>query len=360
MRMKNYAALLGLLMLSTAPRAEEVNLYNWYDYLPPEAITEFEQRHGIKVNYDVFDSNEILEAKLVTGNSGYDVVVPSGSFLERQSGSGLYQKIDKSRLPNYANLDHELLAKVAEFDPDNAYGVPYAWGTVGIGYNAKMLKERLGEGPYDSLKLLFDPEYTAKLQDCGIALIDSPSEVMSVALNYVGLDPNSERREDLKAASKLLKAVRKDYKYFHSANYIPDLASGEICVALGYSGGVIQSQAKASGAAGDIEVGYSIPNEGTLIWFDMMAIPADSPNPSNAHTFINYILEPEVGASISNLVYYAVPNVPAGQFIDKGVFENRAIYPDADVKSRLFVLKAHSKKYDRSLNREWSNIKAQR
>ncbi len=360
-RVKNgLAALIGLILLPQTALAGEVNIYNWYDYFPQEAIDAFAQKTRLDVNYDIYDSNEVLEAKLVSGKSGYDVVVPSASFLERQMKNGVYQPIDKSKLKNYSNLDTQLLAKVAEYDPGNRYSVPYAWGTVGIGYNVDMLEQRLGSLPKNSLDLLFNPEITAKLADCGIAVIDSPAEVTAVALNYLGLDPNSESKQDLKQASQLMRSVRGDYKYFNAGNYISDLASGDICIALGYNGGVMQAQAKAHSVGQGVNISYAIPKEGTAIWFDLMAIPADAPNPEQAHQFIDYVLEPKVGAGISNLVFYAVPNTAAKAHVIPEISGNKNIYPDPELQEKLFVLKAHTAKFDRILNRSWSNLKAKR
>ncbi|MDX2423773.1 MAG: polyamine ABC transporter substrate-binding protein [Amphritea sp.] len=351
-------ATLSLLMSPLLAQAETLNVFNWYDYLPQESITQFQEKYGIDVNYDVYESNEMLEAKLMTGKSGYDVVVPSGSFLERQQASGIYLPIDKSKIENYPNLNTKLLKKVAEYDPGNQYGVPYAWGTIGIGYNVEMLKERLGDMPINSLDLLFNPEYTRKLEDCGIAAIDSPAEVMAILFNYLGLDPNSEKSADLKKAAAAFKQVRGNYKYFNTGNYLSDLASGDICIALGYNGGVLQAKFQAAENGRVIE--YAIPKEGTAIWFDLMAIPADAPNPEAAHKFISHILDPQVGAGISNLVYYAVPNTKAPQFINKEIIENPSIYPSEEVIDTLFIQRMHTAKFDRILNRAWTNIKAER
>jgi putrescine transport system substrate-binding protein len=337
-----------------------LNIYNWSDYIYPGAVAEFEEKTGIKVNYNVYDSNEVLEAKLMAGSSGYDLVVPTGSFLERQVKAGIYAPIDSSKLSNYGNLDKALLEKVARHDAGNAHSVPWAWGTIGLGYNVKMIRERLGDMPVNTLDLVFNPEISAKLKDCGIGLLDSPAEVMSIALNYAGLDPNSEQKADLAKAEALMKANRGNYRYFHSSQYISDLANGEICVALGYNGDILQSQSRAEEAAQGVEVAYAIPKEGTMVWFDLMAIPADAPNKDAAYQFINFVLEPKTAAGISNYVYYAVPNTAAEPFLDKDVISNPGIYPDAAVKARLFTQQAHSAKFDRVLNRAWSNVKTDR
>ncbi|WP_370278572.1 polyamine ABC transporter substrate-binding protein, partial [Pontibacterium sp.] len=303
------AALAAALSTSAVAEDKVLNVYNWSDYVDPAIITAFEEETGIKVNYDVYDSNEVLEAKLMSGGSGYDIVVPTGAFLERQVKAGIYAEIDRSKLTNYDNLDTVLTEKIARHDPDNKHNVPWAWGTIGLGYNEAMVKERLGDSvALDSLDLIFNPEVSAKLADCGIGILDSPAEVVSVALNYLGLDPNSEKKSDLKKAQKLLSSVRGNYKYFHSSKYISDLASGEICVALGYNGDVLQSQSRAEEAGLGQKIEYRVPKEGTLVWFDLMAIPSDAPHPEAAHKFIDHMLKAESGAGVANYVYYAVAN----------------------------------------------------
>jgi len=349
--------------VSHSALAEEsvLNMYNWSDYLDPADIKRFENETGIKVNYDVYDSNEMLEAKLMAGNSGYDIVVPSSAFLERQLQADIYAVIDKTKLSNYKNVDTELAQKISLSDKDNLHNVPYAWGTIGLGYNQKMLEKRLGSASeFNSLDLIFKPELSSQLKDCGIALLDSPADVVSVALNYLGLDPNSERKSDLKKANELLKANRQNYKYFHSSQYIGDLANGDICLALGYNGDILQSQSRAEEAGQGNIIGYSIPKEGTQIWFDLMAIPADAPNKENAYKFIDFILTGKVSAGISNYVYYAVANTAAVPFIEKEVLNNPGIYPTEAVKAKLFPQLAHNVKFDRLLSRTWTSMKTGR
>lgn len=340
--------------------SKQLNIYNWSDYIYPEAVKEFEKETGIKVNYDVYDSNEVLEAKLMTGKTGYDLVMPTGSFLERQVQAGIYTNMDASQIPNYGNLDTTLLEKVAIHDAGNAHSVPYAWGTIGLGYNEDMVKKRLGDQPLNTLDLLFKPEVAEKLSDCGIALLDSPAEIVSIALNYLGLDPNSESKQDLNQAKKLISASREHYRYFDSSKYISDLANGEICVAVGYNGDILQSQSRAEEAGQGVKIQYVIPSEGTLVWFDLMAIPADAPHADAAYKFINFVLKPKTAAGISNFVYYAVPNTAATPYLNKDVASNPGVYPTEDVKQKLFGQKAHTAKFDRILNRAWSNIKTAR
>ncbi|HWA17693.1 MAG TPA: polyamine ABC transporter substrate-binding protein [Devosia sp.] len=350
-------ALAALLLTGSAALAQEekvLNVYNWSDYIADDTIAQFEAKTGIKVNYDVYDSNELVEAKLLAGNSGYDIVVPSANFLERQIAAGIFATLDKSKLPNLANMDPAAMATVAIHDPDNAHSVPYMTFTVGIGYNVAKVKERLGDVPVDSWDIVLKPENAAKLQDCGIAFLDSPSEIMGSVLKYLGLDPNSESEDDLAKATAVMTAIKPYVRYFHSSQYIDDLGNGEICVAVGYSGDVFIA---ADAAADGVEVGYSIPKEGALSSFDLLAIPADAPHPDNAHQFINFLMEPEIIAAVSNYVFYANLNTKATEFVDPEVRDNPGIYPPEETKKNLFALKAHSPQYDRLLTRAWTSIK---
>ncbi|WP_135078469.1 polyamine ABC transporter substrate-binding protein [Terasakiella sp. SH-1] len=357
-------ALTAVLSVGTAfsAVAEEkvLNIYNWSDYFDPAYLKKFEEKTGIKVNYDVYDSNEVLEAKLMAGGSGYDVVVPTGAFLERQIQAGIYSKVDKASLSNYGNLDAGLKKAVEDHDAGNTYGVPYTWGTIGIAYNMDMLAERFGGLPNNSWDLLFKPEMAAKVKDCGIGVLDSPAEMVSIALNYLGLDPNSEKKGDLKKAQELFNATRANIKYFNSSKTISDLANGEICMAIGYNGDMLQAQSRAQEAKNGINVDYVIPSEGSLAWFDLMAIPADAPHKEAAHKFIDFVLEPETGASIANFVFYAVANKAATPHIVDEVKANAGIYPAEKVKAKLFAQKAHTAKFDRLLSRAWTAIKTGR
>lgn len=341
--------------------AEDViNIYNWSDYMAPGALEQFTKETGIKVNYDVYDSNEVLEAKLMAGGSGYDVVMPSNSFFERQVKAGVYQTIDTSKLSNYANLDQTLAKQIEKHDAGNQHNIPYAWGTIGIGYNTKMIEQRLGTADIDSWDVLFDPAVAAKLSDCGIAVLDSPAEIMSVVNNYRGVDPNSEDGAELEASSKLMSVARDNVKYFHSSKYISDLANGDVCVAIGYNGDILQSQSRAEEAGQGVDINFVIPKEGTLVWFDLMAVPADAPHPEAAHKFIDFILKADIAAAISNYVYYAVPNTAAEPLLDEEVANNKGVYPTQAVKEKLYVQVAHSARFDRSLTRAWTNIKTGR
>ena len=357
---KTIMVALGALMLAAPALAQEnvVNVYNWSDYIAEDTIAKFEAETGIKVNYDVFDSNEMVEAKLLAGNSGYDVVVPSGFFLERQVAAGLFQKLDKSKLPNLANMDPAIMAETAAHDPGNEHSVDYMWGTTAIGYNVAKLKERLGDQPVDSWDVIFKPELVSKAADCGVTLLDAPAEVVATALNYLGLDPNSESGEDLQKAKDLLLSIRPYVRYFNSSQYIDDLGNGEVCLSIGYSGDVFIAQAAAEEAGQGVEVSYVIPKEGALKWFDLFAIPADAPHPDNAHKFIDFMLRPDIAAANSNYVFYASGNQAALELIDPEVKEDPAIYPPAEVLAKLFPLKAHSPDYDEVLTETWQAIKS--
>jgi putrescine transport system substrate-binding protein len=360
MRLSPLVAIAALIAAAPALAQEEpvLNVYNWSDYIAEDTIANFEAETGIKVNYDVYDSNEMLEAKLLAGSSGYDIVVPSGSFLERQIKAGLLAPIDKSQLTNYGNLDPTILATAAVHDPDNAHSVPYMSFTVGLGYNVAKVKERLGDAPVDSWALVFDPATAAKVADCGIAMLDSPSEVMASALHYLGIDANSESPEDLAKAEALLMSVRPHIRYFHSSQYIDDLGSGEICVALGYSGDIFIAADAAAQAGAGVEVNYIIPKEGALTAFDLLAVPADAPHPGNALKFIDYVLKPEVTAGITNYVFYASANKAATEFVSDEVKNNPGIYPPPEVVAKAFALKAHTPDFDELLTEAWQRLKA--
>jgi putrescine transport system substrate-binding protein len=358
---KSLALAFGALMVASPALAQEepiLNVYNWSDYIAEDTIANFEAQTGIKVNYDVYDTNEIVDAKLLAGSSGYDIVVPSGNFLERQIQAGLILELDKSKLTNLGNLDPAVMSTAAAQDPDNAHGVPYMINTIGFGYNVAKVTEALGaDAPLDSWDLIFKPEYAEKLASCGISLLDSPSEVVGIALNYLGLDANSESEEDLAKAEELLTSIKPHIRYFNSSQYIDDLGNGEICLALGYSGDIFIAADAASAANAGVEVQYVIPKEGAATLFDFLAIPVDAPHPENAHKFINYILEPQVVAAITNYVFYANPNLPATEFVNEEVKSNPGIYPPAETIANAFVMSAHSPEYEEVLTRTWTRIK---
>src|SRR5581483_9314972 len=274
-----------------------VNVYNWSDYIDPAVLAAFTKETGIKVQYDTFDANETLETKLLAGKSGYDVVVPTGYFLERQIKAGVFQKLDKSKLTNLGNVWPEIAQRLATYDPGNQYAVNYMWGTTGIGYNVKKMHEALGpDGKIDSWDAIFKPELIAKFKDCGIHMLDSADDLIPAALHYLGLDPNTTDPAQLEKAADLLGKIRPNVRKFHSSEYLNALASGEICLVVGWSGDIKQAPKRAVGAKNGVEIGYSIPKEGAQMFFDNLAIPKDARNVEEAHAFINYLLRPDVAA----------------------------------------------------------------
>lgn len=359
--MRKFLIAAALAALASAPALAQdkvVNVYNWSDYIAEDTIAKFEAETGIKVVYDVFDSNETLEAKLVTGNSGYDVVVPTSGHLRRQIEAGLYMPLDKAGLPNLANMDPALMEAAAAYDPGNEHAVIYMWLTTGVGYNAAMVRERLGEdAPTDSWSLIFDPQYASKLADCGISILDSPTDVLPSAMAYLGLDPTSTRPEDLEAAAALLEKVRPYIRYFHSSQYISDLANGAICVALGFSGDIFIAADRAEEAGTGAEIEYFIPKEGAMLSFDMMAIPADAPHPEAALAWINFMMKPEITADITNFVYFANANVPAMAFVNPEIANDPAIFPPEEVKAKLFPSVTYEPRIDRTMTRLWTTLK---
>ena len=353
------AALLG--GVGAAQADGKLNIYNWSDYIAEDTIANFEKETGIQVTYDVYDSNDVLDAKLLTGRSGFDLVVPSNNFLTKQIKAGVYLELDHSKLPNMSNLNPELMKQMESIDPGSKHSIPYLWGTNGIGYNVEKVKAALGEDmPLDSWALIFDPKYTSKLSSCGISMLDSADEMLPNALAYLGLDPNSTSADDLKKAEELLLGVRKDITYFHSSRYISDLANGDICVAAGFSGDIFQAAARAEEAENGIDIKYIIPKEGATLWFDMLAIPKDSSNPENALAFINYVLRPDVIAPITDYVAYANPNKASDELVDPDIRTDPAIYPSDEIMSRLYVNVPRSMAGQRLMTRAWSRIKSGR
>ncbi|KQY26229.1 polyamine ABC transporter substrate-binding protein [Rhizobium sp. Root482] len=333
-----------------------VNVYNWSDYIDASILEDFTKETGIKVVYDVFDSNEILETKLLAGGTGYDVVVPTATFLQRQIAAGVFQKLDKSKLPNITHMWDEITTRVATYDPGNEYAVDYMWGTTGIGYNVEKMKEILGTDEKPTWDVLFNPEVAAKFKDCGIHLLDSPTDVVPSVLAYLGLNPDSHAPEDLAKAEEALMKVRPFIRKFHSSEYINALANGDICLAIGYSGDVFQARDRAAEAKAGVSVDYSIPPTGAQMWFDVMAVPADAPHLEEAHAFINYMMKPEVIAKASDYVFYANGNKASQQFVSKEVMDDTAIYPPAEVMAKLFTVTPFDAKSQRVLTRMWTKV----
>jgi putrescine transport system substrate-binding protein len=341
--------------------ARVVNVYNWSDYIDPKVIEEFTKDTGIKVQYDTFDANETLETKLLAGKSGYDVVVPTGYFLERQIKAGVFQKLDKSKLKNLGNVWPEVAGRLADYDPGNQYAVNYMWGTTGIGFNAKAVRERLGpDGRIDSWDIVFKPDNLAKFRDCGIHMLDSADDIIPAALHFLGLNPGSNDSKDLDRAAELLAKIRPLVRKFHSSEYLNALAGGEICLVVGWSGDIKQAQKRAASAKNGVEVGYSIPKEGAQMFFDNLAIPKDAPHVAEAHAFIDYLLRPEVAALNSNLVAYANGNIASQKFIDRSILDDKSVYPDASTMSHLYTVGARDQKSQRLINRLWTKIKTGR
>jgi putrescine transport system substrate-binding protein len=338
-----------------------VNVYNWSDYIDPKVLEDFTKDTGIKVQYDTFDANETLETKLLAGKSGYDVVVPTAYFLERQIKAGVFQKLDKTKLKNLGNVWPEIAKRLAVYDSGNQYAVNYMWGTTGIGYNVKAMRERLGaDGKIDSWDIVFKPENLARFKDCGIHMLDSADDIMPAALHYLGLNPNSTDSGELEKAAALLTKIRPSVRKFHSSEYLNALAAGEICLVVGWSGDIKQAQRRAVEAKNGIEIGYSIPKEGAQMFFDNLAVPKDAGHVAEALAFIDYLLRPDVAAKNSNLVAYANGNLASQPLIDKAVFDDKSVYPDATTMSRLYTVSARDQKSQRVLNRLWTKVKTGR
>ncbi len=346
-------------LAATAALAEEVHVYNWSDYIDESLLTKFQDETGIKLIYDVFDSNEVLETKMLAGGSGYDVVVPSGTFLQRQIVAGAFQKLDKSKLPNLKNMWDVIQERTDQYDPGNQYAINYMWGTTGIGVNINKVKEVLGEdAPVDSLDLIFNPENMKKLASCGVEFLDAPTEMIPAALQYIGEDPDSHDPDVIAKAGPVLEAVRPYVLKFHSSEYINALANGDICVAFGWSGDVLQARDRADEADNGVELQYHAPKEGALMWFDMMAIPVDAPNPDGAHKFLNFIMDPQNAAAASNYVYYANGNKASQKYLNADVIGDPAIYPDAQTLKHLYTTTPYPAKIQRVVTRLWTRIKS--
>jgi len=340
------------------PDAEKIlHVYNWSDYIDESVIDEFEKETGIDVRYDVFDSNEVLETKLLAGTTGYDIVVPSASFLERQIKAGVFQPLDKSKLPNLKNMDPEISQRIALHDPDNTYAVNYLWGTSGVGYNVDMIASRMPDAPVDSWRMFYDPAVVSKFADCGVTILDAPSEVVGTVLIYLGRDPNSEKPEDLQAAEDVLMKIRGSVRYVNSSKYIEDLANGEICLALGWVGDVLQARDRADEAGKGLTIRYNIPKEGAIMFFDMLAIPKDARHPMNAHLFIDYLMRPEVSARNSSYVNFANSNEASYPLVSEDVRNDPSIYPTPEVKAKLVPDLAESQEFTRQLTRSWTRFK---
>jgi putrescine transport system substrate-binding protein len=342
---------------SGAADEKVLNVYNWSDYIDKTVIPDFEKETGIKVNYDVFDSNEVLETKLLTGHTNYDVVVPSGPFLERQIAAGVYRKLDKALLPNLRNIDPEIAKTAAVYDPGNQYADDYMWITSGPGYNVARIRERMPDAPVDTWRMFFDPAVISKFKDCGVSVLDAPTEVVGTVLLYLGKDPNSQSPEDLKAAEQVLMSIKPYVRYVHSSRYIDDLANGEICLAFGWSGDVKQAHDRAQEAGKGLDIAYSLPKQGAVRNLDMLAIPADAPHVKNAHLFIDFLLRPDIAARNTNALKYANGDLPDNPAIDAKVRSDPGVYPPADMLPKLVPERAKTPEFSRLLNRTWTRFK---
>ena len=349
--------------VAAAPAAEEkvLNVYNWSDYIAEDTIKKFQDETGIKVTYDVMDSNEALESKILAGNTGYDIVVPSSSFLGNQIKAGAYQPLDRAQLPNWKNLDPGLMAKLTDVDPGNAHAIPYLWGTTGIGYNVDKITEIFGNtDEVNSWDLVFKPENLAKLKGCGVTFLDAASEIIPVTLHAMGEDPNSFDPAVIDKAAARLEELRPSITNFHSSEYIESLASGNVCLVVGWSGDIIQAKARAVEAGYGVKIGYSIPKEGTAMWFDMMAIPKTAKHPGNAHKFLDFLMRPDIIAEISNYVSYPNANSASTALVDKAVTDDPMISPTREtIDTKLFGLAVLPAEVKKKYNDVWTELKTQ-
>jgi len=347
--------------MSASAADTQLNVYNWSDYIAKSTIPGFEQKTGIKVKYDVYDSDDTLQAKMLTGNSGYDIVVPTSNYMAKQIEAGIYLKLDKSKLPNLKNLDPALMAQVAQADPGNNHGVPWAWGTDGLGYNVTKVQALLGkDAPLDSWDILFDPKYVSKLKGCGVSVLDQANDVFAVALHYLGKDPNSHNPADQQAAFQLLKKIRPYITQFNSSGYINDLANGDICFALGWSGDVNIAKRRAAEAGKSYKIEYMIPKSGAPLWFDMMVIPKDAAHSQASLEWINYIEDPKVNAAITDEVFYPTANLEARKYVNPTIAHDPTIYPPPAVIKTLFLLRPIPPDILRLQNRLWTQLKTGR
>ena len=352
-------SLIASALLATSALAQEkvVNVYNWSDYVDPTVLEDFTKATGIKVVYDTYDNNEIVETKLLAGKSGYDIVVPSGPFLQRLIEQKVFLPIDRAKVPEIKNAWPEIEKRLQAFDPGNTFAVNYMWGTTGLGYNVARIKQRLGNTPIDSWDIVLKPENLAKLKDCGVMMLDAPEDIFPGVLRALGLDPDSKKAADYQKAADALMKVRGNVRKFHSSEYINALANGDICFVVGYSGDILQAKKRAEEAKNGIEIAYAIPKEGALMWFDSMAIPADAPNKDNALAFINFMMKPEIAARNSNFVSYASGNLAAKALIKPEIANNPGVYPTADVMGRLFTNSSPDEKLQKQITRLWTKVK---
>lgn len=352
-------ALLTFLLAPAAGADEDqvLNVYNWADYIGPDTISDFEKETGIEVNYDLYDSTEVVEAKLLSGRTGYDVVFHGFRYSSRLIPIGVYRQLDRERLPAWGNLDPWVLNMMEAYDPGNRFGMPYMWGSTGFAYNVDMVAERMPDAPVQSAAMLFDPDVVSKFADCGVSLLDEPTDVFPMVLLYLGLDPNSLDPGDLARAEAQLKSVRPYIRYFSSARMINDLPNEEICVAMSWSGDYAQASTRAVEAGIDVHLAYTAPVEGSMLWFDGVFIPSDAEHPDNAYRFLNYLLRPDVIADISNALFYANANLASMNYVLPEISGNSAIYPLPSERDRFDVGVVYGPKEERQRTRAWSRVK---
>ncbi|MBO1022932.1 polyamine ABC transporter substrate-binding protein [Methylobacterium sp. SD274] len=362
-------SLLGSLFLafallnSAGAKAQErvVNIYNWSDYIDPKSLEAFTKETGIKVVYDTYDNNEILETKLLAGQSGYDLVVPTGPFLQRLIKAGVFRPLDKAKIPNLKHAWPEIAQRLAVYDPGNTYAVDYMWGTTGIGVNFGPVRERLGPNQaLNTWTLVLNPTLMAKLKDCGVMMLDSPEDLIPSMLPAYGLKPDTKRWDDISQVTDALFKVRGSVRKFHSSEYINGLANGDLCLAVGYSGDVMQAKKRAEESKNGVEIAYFIPKEGALMWFDALAIPKDAPHPEEAHIFIDYMMRPDVAAANTNFVAYANGNLAAKPLVKPEILNNPGIYPDDATMQRLFTNQAWDDRTQRFVTRNWTRVRTGR
>ncbi|MBM3558102.1 MAG: polyamine ABC transporter substrate-binding protein [Alphaproteobacteria bacterium] len=349
---------LGLL-LAVASHAQErvVNVYNWTDYIDETVLAEFTAKTGIKVRYDTFDSNDVLETKLLAGKTGYDIVVPTSTYLSRLARTGVLAKLDKALLPNLRHLDPELNGRLARLDPDNAHGVIYLWGTTGIGLNADKIKARMAKPPANSLAMIFDPAVIGKFADCGVNLLDAPDEMIPAALRYLGHDPDAKDDAALAKAEAALLKIRPFIRKFHSSQYVNDLANGDVCLVFGWSGDILQAKTRAEEAKNGVRIQYLIPKEGALLWFDTLAVPVDAPHKAEAHAFIDFLMNPEMIARISNKVQYPNANAASWPLVAKEAMADRDVWPTAETRRGLYTITPNGQREQRAFTRVWTKVK---
>jgi putrescine transport system substrate-binding protein len=338
------------------PGSTELRIYNWSDYIDPALLTQFTKETGIKVTYDTFDSNEVLETKVLQGNTGYDLVVPSNHNVPRYITAGAIQPLDKAQLPGLDKLDPGLMAKLGRFDPEGTYAVPYMQGTIGLGYNADAVAKRLPGVKVDSWAIVFEPANLAKLKDCGVYFLDASEDMYAMALVYLGKDPNSTNPADYAAATDLMMRARPYVRKFHSSEYIDALANGDICMAVGYSGDVLQARTRAEEAKNGVKVAYVVPKEGSEVWFDVFTIPKDAPHADAAHKFMAFLLRPEIIAKASNYTQYANANAAATPLVDEAIRNDPNVYVSGELSKRLFVSTTRDQALLRDVNRQWTRV----